>query len=99
VSVDPERDGLEHLKQYVTYFDARFVGATGSHAALQELARQVGVLYARAPGGDASGYLVDHSASILLTDPQGRLAALFSPPHDAAALAKDVASLAGIPRP
>ena len=99
VSVDPERAGLVHLKQYVTYFDSRFVGATGSHAALQELTRLAGVLYQRAPGGDTSGYLVDHSATILLTDPQGRLAALFSPPHDAAALANDVASLAGVAKP
>ncbi len=98
VSVDPERDGLDHLRQYVTYFDARFVGATGSHAALQDLTRQAGVLYQRAPGSDASPYLVDHSATILLVDPQGRLAALFSPPHDAAALARDVVSLADAAR-
>ncbi len=96
VSVDPERDDLQRLRDYVTYFNPAFVGATGPHAELQRLARQLGVLYQRtAEGQSALGYLVDHSAALLLIDPQGRFTAVFSAPHDAPALAADIGTLLG----
>jgi protein SCO1/2 len=99
VSVDPERDDLARLKEYVRYFDPAFVGATGPHAELQRLTRQLGVLYQRAPGEESAlGYLVDHTASMLLIDPQSRLTAVFSTPHDAAAVAADIAGLVGAER-
>jgi protein SCO1/2 len=94
VSVDPERDDLPRLKEYVRYFNPAFVGATGPHAELQRLTRQLGVMYQRAPGEESAlGYLVDHTASMLLIDPQARLTALFSTPHDAVAIAADIAGL------
>jgi protein SCO1/2 len=92
VSVDPERDSPERLAQYVRYFNPRFEGATGSHEALSALTRQLGVLYARADDQNtAMGYLVDHSASILLLDPEARLAAIFSAPHDPRRMSADFA--------
>jgi protein SCO1/2 len=47
------------------------------------------------------GYLVDHSASILLLDPQARLAAIFSTPHDPHKIAGDFRAIAehGEPTP
>lgn len=94
VSVDPERDDLGHLEEYVRYFNPAFVGATGPHPELQRLTRQLGVLYQRASGEEgALGYLVDHTATMLLVDPLGRLTALFSTPHDAAAIAADIGGL------
>jgi protein SCO1/2 len=97
VSVDPERDALPALKEYVRYFDPAFRGATGPHAALQQLTSQLGVVYRRADAGSALGYLVDHSATLVLLDPQARLAAIFGAPHDPAAIARDLAALAGRP--
>jgi protein SCO1/2 len=95
VSVDPERDDPERLSRYVRWFHPRFLGATGGHDQLQALTRQLGVLYARAePQDTAMGYLVDHSASIVLLDPEARLAAIFSGPHDIAAMAEDFATIA-----
>ncbi len=94
VSVDPERDDLARLRDYVGYFNPAFVGATGPHPELQRLTRQVGVLYQRASEGDtALGYLIDHSAALLLVDPKGQLTAVFSAPHAAAAMAADIAGL------
>lgn len=94
VSVDPERDDLARLRDYLAYFNPAFVGATGPHPELQRLTGQLGVIYQRvAEGESALGYLVDHTATLLLVDPQGRLAALFSAPHDAPALAADVGRL------
>ncbi len=90
VSVDPERDTPEKLGQYVTYFNPDFLGATGPQDALKRLTGQLGLIYRRVDGQDtALGYLVDHSASILLIDPLGRLAAIFSAPHDSGAMAQD----------
>ena len=99
VSVDPERDTLPALRDYVRYFDPAFRGATGPHTALQQLTSQLGVVYRRAEGDSALGYAVDHSATILLVDPLGRLAALFSGPHDPAAVAGDLAALDARPVP
>jgi protein SCO1/2 len=94
VSVDPERDDLPSLKSYVAYFDPSFLGATGPHPELQRLTRQLGVVYQRAAEGESAlGYLVDHSATLLLIDPKGRFAAVFSAPHDAPGLAADIGAL------
>jgi len=94
ISVDPERDNPEQLRQYVRRFDPRFLGATGSHDRLQPLVRELGLMYGRSEemeGG--TDYMVDHSASMLLLDPQARLVAVFSWPHDSTALAADFAVL------
>jgi protein SCO1/2 len=90
ISVDPERDTPEKLAQYVRYFNPAFNGATGPHPALQDLTKQLGILYGRAIGADtALEYLVDHSASIMLIDPEARLSAIFSAPHKPSAMAED----------
>jgi protein SCO1/2 len=85
VSVDPERDTPESLGKYVHYFNKDFIGVTGSDDQVANLAHQVGAVYARTKDeSPAGGYIVDHSASILLLDKQGNLCAVFSSvPHDA----------------
>jgi protein SCO1/2 len=86
VSVDPERDTPEQLKSYVSYFNKSFLGVTGDQVQLQTLTRHLGILYMRVAGRE-DHYTVDHSAAILLIDPEARLAALFSAPHDAEKIA------------
>ncbi|CAK0761136.1 protein SCO1 [Gammaproteobacteria bacterium] len=94
VSVDPERDTPQHLAEYVHYFNPDFRGATGSDNALQVFVRQFGLLYQRvAVPGSALGYVIDHSSSILLIDPEARFSAVFSAPHDPQAIAADFARL------
>ncbi|MCU7905094.1 MAG: SCO family protein [Candidatus Thiodiazotropha sp. (ex Epidulcina cf. delphinae)] len=96
VSVDPERDTPERLTDYVTYFNPSFVGATGPEPALQQLTKPLGILYERVETEEsAMGYVMDHSASILLLDPQGRFHAYFSPPHDAEMMANDFIAISG----
>jgi protein SCO1/2 len=93
VSVDPERDTLERLNDYVTWFDPDFVGVTGDLEQLAPLAMRIGVAFRieeHEPG--AANYAVDHSASVFLTDPQGRLHGVFPAPHDAAAMSRDLAA-------
>ena len=92
VSVDPERDNPERLKDYVTWFDPDFLGVTGDPAQLQPLALRIGVAYRIEDHAEgATDYTVDHSASVFLTDPQGRLFGVFPAPHDAAAMTRDLA--------
>lgn len=94
VSVDPERDSPERLGQYVSWFGPDFVGVTGAPEQLAPLALRIGVAYRveeHAPGNP--DYAVDHSASVFLTDPQGRLHGVFPAPHDAGAMAHDLASI------
>lgn len=82
VSVDPQRDRPERLAEYVTYFNPKFQGATGEAEELAQLTRQFGAVY-RIPE-DAVGrddYLVDHSSTITLINPQGELQAIFTAPH------------------
>ena len=94
VSVDPQRDTIRLLGEYMAAFDPSFVGITGADAALLPLAKNLGVYYQRNDATDKRHYTVDHSAAIYLIDPQGRLAAVFSPPHEAAKVAADFRRIA-----
>lgn len=98
VSVDPMRDTVERIAPYVRYFDPAFIGLTGELADVQALTDGLGVAVAYVPlatgeGGGAEGYTVDHTASLFVIDPQGRLAALLHAPHHPAALARDLEAL------
>ncbi len=93
VSVDPERDTLEHLASYVGHFNRDFLGVTGSDEKLSVLTRQLGILYARTEPDADGDYLVDHTAAVFLIDPRGHLVALFQAPHAAERIARDVARI------
>jgi protein SCO1 len=71
VTVDPERDTPEALDKYLSAFDPRIRGLTGAPAEIARLAKSLGIYYARAPGTGAS-YSMDHTASVILLDAQGR---------------------------
>ncbi|MEJ2343834.1 MAG: SCO family protein [Gammaproteobacteria bacterium] len=94
ISVDPQRDKPAVLARFVPYFNKDFIGATGSPDEIAKLTRQVGVVYARS-GESGDDYVVDHSASILLLDPQGRYTALFSAPQDPDTMVSDFLKIRG----
>ena len=90
VSVDPERDKVEMLAEYVQYFDKDFIGVTGDKDLIKALTLQMNVVYMKMPAEDDAGdYVVDHSASLILLNPEGKLVAFFKPPHDAKTILKD----------
>ena len=80
VSVDPERDTPEILSRYVAYFGAGNLGITGSLEGIRALTSGLGIYFEKQESDDGN-YLVDHSAAVLLVDPEGRFSALFSGPH------------------
>jgi protein SCO1 len=94
ISVDPERDTPERLAGYVKAFDPTFIGATGTKAAIDELARRIGVLVATRPI-EGGSYTVDHTTSVFLVDPNGALRALFSAPLTPKLIAEDYRRIAG----
>ena len=83
VTVDPQRDDVKLLSDYVQYFDPEFTGVTGDEKMIQALTLQASVVFMKTPGasGDENDYLVDHSSSVLLINPQGQLAAFLGAPH------------------
>jgi protein SCO1/2 len=94
VSVDPERDTTERLRQYVTYFHPEFIGISGAAAELQALASSLGVFYARTDNPqNPERYQIDHSASLFLLGPDGRIRALFSAPLQTQAIAHDLLTI------
>jgi protein SCO1/2 len=80
-SVDPERDTPELLASFVPYFHDSFIGVTGDANEILKLTRQLGIIYGKVEGSGGDDYLVDHSAAIILFDPEGRFRALFNVPH------------------
>lgn len=89
ISIDPQRDTPELLAAYMPSFDASFVGAAGTDESLAALVKHLGVMYQRNPESKPGIYTVDHTAAMFLIDPQARLKALFSPPHDLEAMLAD----------
>lgn len=87
VSVDPQRDTPEVLRGYMRYFNETFIGVSGDKEQLDNFARQFGAGYVVEPEHAPGEYLVSHTSSVFLVDPQKRLRAHFSPPHDAATIA------------
>lgn len=90
VSVDPERDTFEVLRQFVLHFHPDATGATAPMAELMPFTRSLGILHRKVEvDGDPDLYLMDHSGSILLINPEGRLQAVFPWPHEAGKLSSD----------
>jgi protein SCO1/2 len=81
ITVDPERDTVAALKDYVTAFDAPILALTGTSDEVAQAAKAYRVYYAKHPeaGGD---YSMDHSSVIYVMDPQGRFTASFT--HESA---------------
>lgn len=84
VSVDPNRDSIENLKQYITYFNPNFKALRAEHDVLFPFARSLGLMYAITGKGEQGlagneSYWVDHSASLVLINPRGNIEAIFKP--------------------
>ncbi len=82
VSVDPERDTIEKLAQYVSYFNKDFIGLGGDTEKVNSLTKQIGVAYYLNKEEQQEDYLVDHSASIFVFDPKARLVGKLNAPHE-----------------
>lgn len=78
-SVDPERDTLEQLRTYTSFFDPRIVAATGSPELVRRAADNFKVRYEKVvePGANPANYAMDHTAGLYLLAPGGQFLARF----------------------
>lgn len=76
VSVDPRRDPPDALASYVHFFDARFVGLSGTSEEVDRVARQYKVFYRQGDAGGGASYSVAHSGYLYALDRQGRVRTL-----------------------
>lgn len=81
VSVDPDRDSANHIKEFVSYFDPGFVGATGEMNNIISFEKQFDA-YHIIDDKNQENYSVGHASSVFLVNPDGVYAAKFSPPMD-----------------
>ncbi|RYB07906.1 SCO family protein [Lichenibacterium ramalinae] len=81
ITLDPERDTPAVMKDYVSSFDPRILGLTGSQAAVDKVAREYRVYAKKVPTGDG-GYSVDHTGVVYLMDRKGNFVESFNPDLD-----------------
>ena len=80
ISIDPERDTVEKLAEYVPYFNNEFIGVTGNKHLIKRLTAELNVAYNKVPL-DSDGYTVDHSSQLVLINPKGHYHGFFKAPH------------------
>lgn len=85
ITVDPERDTLSRMEEYMQFFGDEFIGLVGNSAQLEDVAARYGVIWRRVEAPDsAMSYTIDHSASLFLVNREGEILqrVLYSPtPH------------------
>lgn len=82
VSVDPGRDKPEKLQKYVSYFNKKFIGVTGSAKEISKFANQLSAAYEVMDYGKTENYGVNHTGLLFITNPKAQYAAILSPPHE-----------------
>lgn len=89
VSVDPDRDTPEKLKQYVSSFHPRIFALTGSEAQVEAIKKEYRVFAKKVPLKDGD-YTMDHTAVVYLMDKNGRFIAPFNLQRSADEAAADL---------
>lgn len=91
VTVDPERDSMNRMNDYVNAFNTNFIGARAELKETEALEKQlhISAIKMQAEGQAKDQYMVNHSAEILLFNPNGKLQAYLSFPPKADQLVKD----------
>lgn len=99
VTIDPERDTVAVLADYVANFHPRMVGLTGTPAQVATVAKAYGIFYRKAlsnkpePGMERDeDYLMSHTSFVYLRDPEGRHSAAFPAGTAGTTMAKRIGS-------
>lgn len=88
VTVDPTRDGVEEVREFVTNYSDSFLGVTGSEPEIKEFASQVGVGYERIPSTSELQYLVEHQGHLVVFNPEGHCIGYIKEPFDTVQLTR-----------
>ncbi|MBL4826153.1 MAG: SCO family protein [Spongiibacteraceae bacterium] len=90
VSVDPERDSLVEISQYVRHFHSSILAVTGSEEQLTQFAKRLGIQFK--VSSDNEDYTVAHSITFSIIDPEGVFRGRFSPGFDVSSLVRNFTS-------
>ena len=88
VSVDPTRDGVEEVREFVARYSDSFLGITGSETKIKDFAEQVGVGYERIASTSELQYLVEHQGHLVVFNPHGDCMGYIKEPFDTVQLTK-----------
>ncbi len=92
VTIDPARDTVEQMAEYVGYFGDDFIGLTGTDEEIADIARTYRVYYGKVDGESEDDYLMDHSSIFYLMGADGKFVKHFSYTTDPEQLALDIAA-------
>jgi protein SCO1/2 len=81
ISVDPLRDNVKALGEYVRYFDKDFIGATGEEKLLRAITVQTYANFMTPTAAGNEHYQVSHSVNLALINPNVELVAVLGTPH------------------
>jgi protein SCO1/2 len=96
VSVDPDRDTALSAGEYAHAFHPDTLAATGDVPSLEAFVRSLSLVFMKMPpaeGAPADRYAVDHSATLAVLDPKGRMAGIVQAPFDPRAISDDLLML------
>lgn len=91
ISVDPERDTVDIMAEYIEYFHENLVGLTGTVEQIEAVKAEYRVYAAKAD--NTADYIVDHTAYTYLMDKEGNLLQHFRHAEDPTEMAKKITSL------
>ena len=77
VSIDPQRDNVRQLGNFVKYYDKRIIGITGKVQTIKALENDFGILTRKFQGKSSFAYTLEHSSFIYLLDDQDRLRVMY----------------------
>jgi len=97
ISVDPQRDTVEKINAYVNAFNPHFIGLRGDESQIANLKKELHIVSAKMQTGDGKNghYTINHSAEIMLFNPDAKLQAFLSYPHQADQLVLDYKNILG----
>lgn len=85
VTLDPERDKLDHLDKFVHYFDKNIVALTGELKQIKHVADLYGVHFSKVKSSDGNSYVIHHSVATYILSPDNVIRYILSheeSPHD-----------------